>query len=191
MVLTLAIPLRAIYGLEDFITDWHLENMAKVMLATSLMVAYGYMMEAFMGWYSGNVFEEHVIINRAIGPYGLAYWALILCNVIVPQFLWSHRVRTWPVVLWIVAVIANVGMWLERFVIVITSLHHDYLPASWGMYYPTFWDWTTFIGTLGLFFFLLILFIRFLPMISIFEMRELVHRSDPNVHHDNAHSNTN
>jgi molybdopterin-containing oxidoreductase family membrane subunit len=183
MVLTLAIPLRAIFGLEDFITDWHLENMAKVTLATSLMVAYGYAMEAFMGWYSGSVYEGHVVVNRATGPYALAFWALILCNVIVPQFLWSHRIRTNPALLWGIAVIANVGMWLERYVIVITSLHQDYLPSSWGMYYPTFWDWTTFFGTLGLFFFLLILFIRFLPMISIFEMRELVHRSDPTVHH--------
>ena len=121
-----------------------------------------------------SIYEEHVIVNRAIGPYALAYWALILCNVIVPQFLWSHSIRSWPVLLWIIAVIANIGMWLERFVIVITSLHQDYLPSSWGMYYPTIWDWATFIGTLGLFCFLLVLFIRFLPMISIFEMRELV-----------------
>jgi molybdopterin-containing oxidoreductase family membrane subunit len=185
MVLTLAIPLRAMYGLQDFITEWHLENMAKIMLATSLMVAYGYMMEAFMGWYSGSFYEQHVVVNRAIGPYAPAFWALILCNVVVPQFLWSHRVRTNPVILWFIALIANVGMWLERFVIVVTSLHQDYLPSSWAMYYPTIWDWTTFLGTLGLFVFLLVLFIRFLPMISIFEMRELVHRLDPHVQHDN------
>jgi Ni/Fe-hydrogenase subunit HybB-like protein len=188
MVLTLAIPLRAVYGLQDFITEWHLENMAKVMLATSLMVAYGYGMEAFMGWYSANPYEEYVIVNRAIGPYAPAYWMLILCNVLVPQLLWSHTIRTKPVVLWTIAVIANVGMWLERYVIVITSLHRDYLPSSWAMYYPTIWDWLTFLGTLGLFFFLLLLFIRFLPMISIFEMRELVHRSDDRVHH--AHGQT-
>jgi molybdopterin-containing oxidoreductase family membrane subunit len=183
MVLTLAIPLRAAYGLQDFITERHLENMAKIMLATGLMVAYGYAMEAFFAWYSANTYEEYVTVNRATGPYAPAYWALIVCNVIAPQLLWIRRVRTHAVVLWIVAIISNIGMWLERFVIVVTSLHRDYLPSSWDMYYPTFWDWSTFIGTLGLFLFLLFLFIRFLPMISIFEMRELVHRTDEEQHH--------
>jgi Ni/Fe-hydrogenase subunit HybB-like protein len=191
MVLTLAIPLRAIYGLQDFITDWHLDNMAKVMLATSLMVAYGYGMEAFMGWYSGNIFEEYVIANRVVGPYAPAYWALILCNVIVPQLLWSYSIRRQAALLWIIAVMANIGMWLERYVIVITSLHRDYLPSSWDMYYPTIWDWTTFAGTLGLFLFLLLLFIRFLPMISIFEMRELVHRAEEVEHNAGSHASSN
>jgi Ni/Fe-hydrogenase subunit HybB-like protein len=183
MVLTLAIPLRRAYGLQDFITPRHLDNMAKVMLATSLMVAYGYAMEAFFGWYSANLYEEYVVTNRARGPYALAYWALILCNVITPQFLWSHWVRTSPVLLWCIAIVANIGMWLERFVIIVTSLHRDYLPSSWDMYYPTVWDWATFVGSLGLFLFLLFLFIRFLPMISIFEMRELVHHTDDAGHH--------
>ncbi len=178
MVLTLAIPLRAIYGLQDFITDRHLDNMAKVMLATGLMVAYGYGMEAFFGWYSANPYEEYVISNRAFGPYAPAYWSLILCNVLVPQFLWSHRIRTNPVLLFIIAIVANIGMWLERFVIVVTSLHRDFLPSSWGMYYPTRWDWAIYIGTIGLFFALLFIFVRFLPMISIFEMRELVEQMD-------------
>ncbi|HYO24694.1 MAG TPA: NrfD/PsrC family molybdoenzyme membrane anchor subunit [Lacipirellulaceae bacterium] len=183
MVLTLAIPLRAAYDLRDFITDRHLDNMAKVMLATSLMVSYGYAMEAFFGWYSANTYEEFVVTNRATGPYAPAFWALMFCNVLVPQLLWSQRVRTAPILLWCIAIIANVGMWLERFVIVVTSLHRDYLPSSWDMYYPTFWDWTTFAGTIGLFLFLLFLFIRFLPMISIFEMRELVHRSEEETRH--------
>lgn len=178
MVLTLAIPLRAVYGLQDFITDRHLDNMAKVMLATELMVAYGYLMEAFFGWYSANVYEQYVVTNRAVGPYAPSYWALILCNVLIPQLLWIKSIRRAPVILWSIAVIANIGMWLERYVIVITSLHRDYLPSSWSMYYPTIWDWAIFAGTLGLFFFLLLLFIRFLPVISIFEMRELVHRSE-------------
>ncbi|MEX2169013.1 MAG: NrfD/PsrC family molybdoenzyme membrane anchor subunit [Pirellulales bacterium] len=177
MVLTLAIPLRAIYGLQDFITDRHLDNMGKIMLATSLMVVYGYGMEAFMSWYSGNVYEEYMQMNRAFGPYAPAFWALLVCNGLVPQTLWSHWVRTHPVVLWIVAIVCNIGMWLERFVIVVTSLHRDYLPSSWGMYYPTQWDWALYIGTIGLFVALLFLFIRFLPMISIFEMRELVHET--------------
>ena len=114
--------------------------------------------------------------NRAFGPYAPSYWALIACNVVVPQFLWSKRVRESAVLLFIVAIVANIGMWLERFVIVVTSLHRDYLPSSWGMYYPTGWDWSLFIGTLGFFLALLFLFIRFLPMISIFEMRELVEK---------------
>jgi molybdopterin-containing oxidoreductase family membrane subunit len=174
MVLTLAIPLRAVYGLRDFITDSHLDKMAKVMLATSLMVVYGYAMEAFFAWYSANPYEEYMIKNRMTGPYGPSYWALILCNALVPQLLWSKRIRSSPVPLFIVAIVANIGMWLERFVIVVTSLHRDFLPSSWDMYYPTRWDWMLYLGTLGFFVALLYLFIRFLPMISIFEMRELV-----------------
>jgi molybdopterin-containing oxidoreductase family membrane subunit len=170
MVLTLAIPLRAAYGLEDFITMRHLQNMAKVMLVTGLIVAYGYLMEGFISWYSGNEFEQFIVVNRAMGPYALFYWALLLCNVIVPQALWSERVRSNVFVLFIIAIIVNIGMWLERFIIVITSLHRDFLTSSWGMYLPTFWDWATFIGTIGLFLALLFLFIRFLPMISISEM---------------------
>jgi molybdopterin-containing oxidoreductase family membrane subunit len=174
MVLTLAIPLRAVYGLRDFITDGHLDKMAKVMLATSLMVVYGYSMEAFFAWYSANPYEGYMMKNRMTGPYWPAYWALISCNALVPQLLWSKRIRSSPVPLFIVAIVVNIGMWLERFVIVVTSLQRDYLPSSWGMYYPTQWDWMLFVGTLGFFVALLFLFIRFLPMISIFEMRELV-----------------
>jgi molybdopterin-containing oxidoreductase family membrane subunit len=174
MVLTLAIPLRKAYGLEDFITMKHLENMAKVLLATGLIVAYGYMTEAFMGWYSGNQYERFMIWNRMTGPYAAIYWALVLCNVITPQFLWVKNVRTSVVGLFLVAMVVNVGMWLERFVIVVTSLHRDFLPSSWGTYAPTFWDWATFVGTLGLFLTLFFLFIRFLPAISIFEMRTIL-----------------
>ena len=182
MVLNIAVVLRAVYGLQDFITIRHLDNMGKVMLATSLIVFYGYLMEAFFGWYSANIYEEYVVVNRARGPYSPAFWMLILCNGVVPQLLWSRRVRQSPLLLALIAVVATIGMWLERFVIVITSLHRDYLPSAWGMYYPTVWDWTTFLGTLGLFLFLLLLFIRFLPMISIFEMRELVHHSQEPTH---------
>jgi Ni/Fe-hydrogenase subunit HybB-like protein len=174
MVLTLSIPLRKLYGLEDFITMRHLENMGKVMLATGLIVAYGYMMEAFGGYYSGNYYEAFMIKNRMLGPYKNFYWALILCNVIVPQFLWIKNVRTSVIGLFICAMFTNVGMWLERFVIIVTSLHRDYLPSSWGMYRPTFWDWSTYIGTIGLFFTLFFLFVRFMPVISIFEMRTIV-----------------
>jgi Ni/Fe-hydrogenase subunit HybB-like protein len=173
MVLTLAIPIRAIYGLQGFITETHLKNMAKILLATGLMVAYGYGMEAFMAWYSDNPFEAYVAFNRAFGPYAWAYWLLIACNVLTPQLLWVKALRTNVWVLWVIALTVNVGMWLERFVIVM-SLHRDYLPSMWGMYSPTFWDWATFIGTIGLFLALLFLFIRFLPVISIFEMRTLL-----------------
>ena len=174
MVLTIAIPLRAVYNLGDFVTLRHLQNMAKILLATGLIVGYGYMIEIFMAWYSGNPYEKFAIWNRMTGPYWPVFWGLMLCNIVTPQFLWFKRVRSSPLVLWIIAVIVNIGMWLERFVIVVTSLHRDFLPSSWGMYYPTKFDWSTYIGTIGFFVALFFLFIRFLPMISIFEMRTLV-----------------
>ena len=174
MVLTIAIPLRTVYKLEDFVTLRHLQNMAKILLATGLIVGYGYMIEAFMSWYSGNPYEKDMMWNRLTGPYWPVFWSLMLCNIVTPQFLWIKGVRSSPLFLWIIAVIVNVGMWLERFVIVVTSLHRDFLPSSWGMYSPTKYDWATYIGTLGFFVALFFLFIRFLPMISIFEMRTLV-----------------
>jgi molybdopterin-containing oxidoreductase family membrane subunit len=174
MVLTLAIPIRAIYGLEDFITSRHLQNMAKVMLVTGLVVAYGYLTELFVMWYSADEFEMFTALNRMTGPYAVAYWSLIFCNVVVLQTLWFRRVRTSVAGLFAVAVVVNIGMWLERFVIVVTSLHRDFLTSSWGNYNPTVWDWSTFIGTIGLFLTLLFLFVRFLPMISIAEMRAIL-----------------
>ncbi|MBE7472456.1 MAG: hydrogenase [Anaerolineae bacterium] len=178
MVLTLAIPLRKVYGLEDFITMRHLNNMAKIMLVTGLIVFYGYMMELFMGWYSGSQYEEYLILNRMAGPYAPMYWALILCNGLIPQLLWFRPIRNNLLVLFVISIIVNIGMWLERFVIIVTSLHRDFLPSAWGMYYPTVFDWTMFIGTIGFFLTLLLLFIRVLPVISIFEMRELVPESE-------------
>jgi hypothetical protein len=174
MVLTLAIPIRAVYRLEDFITMRHLQNMAKVMLVTGLIVAYGYMTEAFIAWYSGDKYEGFVPMNRMFGPYAVYYWALILCNVVIPQLLWFKKIRTSVPALFAISLVVNVGMWLERFVIIVLSLHRDFLPSSWGMYAPTFWDWSTFLGTIGLFLSLLFLFLRFLPMISIFEMRTIL-----------------
>jgi len=174
MVLLLTIPLRKIYGLESFITMRHMHNMAKVMLATGLIVFYGYMIEAFFGWYSGNQYEHYAIWNRMHGPYAVYYWALIFCNGLTPQFLWFKKIRSNLLLLWLISVVVSIGMWLERFVIVVTSLHRDYLPSSWGMYKPSQWDWGMFIGTIGFFFALLFLFIRFLPMISIFEMRTIL-----------------
>jgi Ni/Fe-hydrogenase subunit HybB-like protein len=178
MVMTLAIPIRKFYHLEDFITMRHLGNMAKVMLATGLIVAYGYMMETFMAFYSGNQFDRFAMVNRMTGPYAFFYWLLIACNIAIPQCLWSRKVRNNVGLLFLVAFVVNVGMWLERFVIVVISLHRDFMPSAWGMYYPTRWDWATFVGTIGLFLTLLFLFIRFLPVISIYEMRSLVEETD-------------
>jgi molybdopterin-containing oxidoreductase family membrane subunit len=175
MVMTLAIPLRAAYRLEDLITMRHLDNMAKVLLTTGLIVAYGYLMEGFFAWYSANEYEAYMMVNRMTGPYAPMFWALMVCNVVVPQLLWFPRMRANVPLLFVIALIVNLGMWLERYIIVVTSLHRDYLPSSWGMYAGTVWDWATYLGTIGLFLALLFLFIRVLPMISIFEMRELVH----------------
>jgi Ni/Fe-hydrogenase subunit HybB-like protein len=178
MVLTLSIPVRKLFGLEDFITMRHLDNMGKVLLATGLIVGYGYMMEAFSAYYSGSQYERFMIMNRMGGPYAAVYWCLVACNIVTPQFLWSRKVRANVGALFTIAMVVNVGMWLERFIIVVTSLHRDFLPSSWGMYYPTRWDFATFFGTIGLFVALLFLFIRFLPLISIFEMRALVNEED-------------
>ena len=174
MVMTLSIPIRKFYGLEDFITMRHLENMAKVMLATGLIVAYGYMMETFGAFYSGNQYDKFVLLNRWFGPYAFFYWLLILCNIAIPQMMWFKKVRTNVAVLFVISLVVNIGMWLERFIIVVTSLHRDFLPSSWGIFTPTRWDWATYTGTIGLFLTLLFLFIRYLPVISISEMRGLV-----------------
>jgi molybdopterin-containing oxidoreductase family membrane subunit len=174
MVMTLSIPLRAAFKLEDFITMRHLNNMAKIMLATGLIVFYGYLMEIFFAWYSGNPYEQYMIANRIGGPYRHLWYLLILCNGLLPQLLWFRKVRHSVLALFVIALVVNVGMWLERFVIVVTSLHRDFMPSSWGMYFPTVWDWSTFIGSIGLFLSLLFLFIRVLPVISIFEMRTIL-----------------
>jgi len=174
MVLTIAIPLRKAYGLQDFITMRHLENMAKVMLATGLIVAYGYFMEFFLARYSGNKFDMFLADQRLHGPYSHYYFALILCNILTPQLLWIQKVRTNIAALFVMSLVINTGMWLERFVIVVISLTRDFVPGAWGRYQATFWDYSTFIGTIGLFVSLLFLFVRGLPAISIAEMRELV-----------------
>jgi Ni/Fe-hydrogenase subunit HybB-like protein len=178
MVLTLAIPIRKYYKLEDLITMRHLELMGKVMLATGMIVAYGYMMETFIAFYSGNPFDRYMIVNRMAGPYKYVYWLLILCNIVIPQSLWSKKVRRSVLGLFIISLVVNVGMWLERFVIIVVSLHREYLPSKWDMYYPTRWDWATYVGTIGLFLTLFYLFLRFVPMISIVEVRSLVHETE-------------
>ncbi len=177
MVLVLAIPLRTFYGLQDFITMRHLQNSAKVMLATGLIVDYGYAIEAFMGFYSGSIYEKYSQVNRMFGPYAHSYWALLACNLLAIQALWFKGVRNNPPWLFLISLIVLVGMWLERYVIVVTSLHRDYLPSSWGNYSPTVWDWTMYLGTIGFFFALMFLFVRLLPMISISEMQALLAES--------------
>src|SRR5688572_15339172 len=178
MVLTLAIPLRKAYGLEDFITDRHLNNMAKVMLATGLIVAYGYAIEAFMAFYGGNTHEVTAFRMRMLsGPYKWFFWALILFNVLIPQALWFRRVRRNVLMLFVLSLIINLGMWLERYVIIVSSLARGFMQSKWQEYTPTRFDWGLFVGTIGLFLSLLFLFIRFLPVISVFEMRELVART--------------
>src|SRR4051795_11184972 len=185
MVLFLAIPIRALYGLEDLITMRHLVNAAKVMLATGLIVAYGYGMEAFAAFYSGNKYEAFMWLNRAwLGPYWWSYWALLATNIFTPQILWFRRVRQSPFMLFLVSCVILVGMWLERFVIVVTSLHRDFLPSNWGFYKPTSIDWATFVGTLGLFFTLMFLFLRVVPAISIFEVRTLLPEAKVSKHGD-------
>jgi molybdopterin-containing oxidoreductase family membrane subunit len=176
MVLTLCIPLRKAYKLEGFITMRHLDTMAKVMLATGEIVAYGYFIEFFMAFYSGNKFDVFLAEQRLHGPYSHFYFALIFCNILTPQLLWFKKVRRNVPLLFVMSLIINTGMWLERFVIVVISLTRDFMPSAWGRYSATFWDYGTFVGTLGLFVMLIFLFVRGLPAIAISEMRELVHQ---------------
>ena len=177
MVLILAIPFRYLYNMQDYITLRHLQNCAKVMLATGLIVAYSYSMEVFFGWFSVNKYEWGLVVNRMTGPYAGYYWMLITCNIVIPQVLWFNKVRSTPWMLFLVSLVVNTGMWLERFVIVVISLQRDYVPSSWGMYWFTKWDIMTLIGTMGFFVVLFFLFIRFMPAISIFEIRALLPQS--------------
>ncbi len=176
MAMTIAVPLRRALALESFITDRHLDNLAKLILAMGLVVAYSYLMEIFFAWYSADRYEIYTAVNRMRGPYAPVYWALIACVVVIPQALWSRRVRHSPWLLFGISLVINVGMWLERFMLIVTSLHRDFLPSAWGMFYPTVWDWATLLGSIGFFAWLFLLFIRFVPLISMVEMRELLMR---------------
>src|SRR5579885_1597751 len=174
MVLALAIPLRSVYGLQGLITDRHLENSAKVMLATGMIVAYSYIMEVFLAWYSGNPYEQTAFWNRLTGPDSFQYWCLVTGNIVSPNLRWFKKFRKTPVLLFISSIIVLVGMWLERYMIIVSSLAQDFVPSSWSLFHATRWDWATYWGTIGLFMFLFFLFIRALPMISIFEVRTLL-----------------
>jgi len=192
MVLILCIPLRNWYNMKDFITHTHLVYMGKVMMATGFIVIYGYAMEAFFGWYSSSQYEEFMIYNRIWhGPYWMFYWFLIFCNGISIQFLWFKRFRESEFWLFVISVIVSIGMWLERFVIIVTSLHRDFLPSSWAMYSPTMFDISMFTGTIGFFFTLIYLFVRFVPIISIFEVRTLLPEANVHGHQQDFEENVN
>jgi Ni/Fe-hydrogenase subunit HybB-like protein len=174
MVITLAVPIRKFYHLEDIVTIRHIDNMGKVMLVTGLIVAYGYGMEVFMSWYSASHWEYFMMWNRMFGPMGWSYWVLVTCNIALPQLMWLRKFRTNVALMFLMSFVINTGMWFERFVIVVTSLYRDYLPSSWGTYKATRWDYATYVGTLGLFTFLFFLFVRLLPMIPMSELRILL-----------------
>jgi Ni/Fe-hydrogenase subunit HybB-like protein len=188
MVVTLMVIARRAFGLEGLITIRHLENMNKIILATGTMVGYAYGMEFFIAWYSGNPYERFVFLNRALGPYAWAYWTMVSCNVIFPQLFWFEKVRTSVPLMFAISILVNVGMWFERFVIVVTSLHRDYLPSSWTYFRPSVTDVTTFIGTFGLFFTLFLLFLRYLPMIAVSEVKGIMPAADPHGGEEVSHA---
>lgn len=184
MVVTLLVICREILDLKEYITMKHLDNMNKVILATGMMVGYAYAMEFFIAQYSGNPYESFVFINRATGDYAWAYWSMVLCNVISPQVFWSAKMRRSIPVMFVVSIFVNIGMWFERFTIISTSLHHDFLPASWGYYSPTWVEVSIFAGTFGIFLTLFLLFAKFLPVIAISEVKGIMPGAQPAHHHD-------
>ncbi len=174
MVVTVLVSCREVFNLKAYITIKHLENMNKVMLATGMMVGYAYIIEFFTAWYSGNVYERFAFVNRAFGPYWWAYWTMMSCNVIVPQIFWSKKLRTNIKVMFVASLLINVGMWFERFVIIVTSLHRDYLPSSWGYYRMTIYEVAMLVGSFGLFFMLFLIFCRVLPTVAMFEVKSIM-----------------
>jgi Ni/Fe-hydrogenase subunit HybB-like protein len=187
MVLTVMLLARKAFGLENLLTVKHIENMNKIIVATGTMVGYAYGMELFIAWYSGNDYERFAFVNRVMGPYAWAYWTMVSCNVITPQLFWIKKIRTSIMATWVLSIFVNIGMWFERFVIIVTSLHRDFLPSSWGYFRPTIIDISTFLGTFGLFFTLFLLFMRFLPVIAISEVKGVMPEADPHGHHAGEH----
>jgi len=184
MVLTLMIVTRKIYGLEDIMTVDHIEKMNIIILVTGSMVGFAYLMEFFIAWYSGVEYEKAIFILRATGPYAWAYWTMITCNVISPQFFWSKKLRRNVGFTFAISIVVNIGMWFERFVIAVTSLSTDFLPSSWGYFSPTIWDVLTYIGTFGLFFTFFLLFLRFLPMVAVAELKGVMPQADPHNYNE-------
>jgi len=189
MVITLMVICRSVFGLENLLTEKHFENMAKIILLTGMIVGYAYGIEFFTAWYSGNPYESYIFINRAFGDYAWAYWIMVSCNVLSPQIFWFKKARRNMWVLFIMSIFVNIGMWFERFVIVATSLHADYIPSSWDYFTPTFWDVATLIGSFGLFMTLFTLFVRFVPMVAIAEVKATLPEADPHHEHivDSSH----
>lgn len=183
MVLTLLIITRKVMNFENYITLGHIDAICKILLTTGMLVGLAYSTEFFIAWYSGNEYERFVFINRAVGPYAWAYWTMVTCNVVIPQVLWSKKIRQNLVVVFIVSIFVNIGMWFERFVIITTSLHRDFLPSSWVMYSPTWVEVATFIGSFGLFFTMFFLFIRFLPAIAVAEVKSVMNFARSNKKH--------
>lgn len=179
MVVTLMVICRVAFKLEHLVTMLHFDRMAKLMLVTGMMVGYAYAIEFFIAWYSGNPYEFFAFKNRALGPYAWAYWTMVTCNVLSPQLFWFKWARTSIPVLFVVSIFINIGMWFERFVIVVTSLHRDFMPANWAYFVPTFWDVATLVGSFGLFFTLFCLFVRYLPMVAMSEVKGVLPQSDP------------
>ncbi len=174
MVMMLIIPARQYFGLKDIVTMRHLDNMSKIILATGSMVGFAYAIEFFMAWYSGNPYEMFTFLNRAMGPYSWAYWIMVSCNVLTPQLFWFKKLRGSIPVLFVASILINVGMWFERFVIIVTSLSRDFLPGSWLSYTPTYVEILTFAGSFGLFFTLFLLFVRYLPMVAMAEVKSVM-----------------
>ncbi len=181
MVLTLSIPARKMFGLEDLITLRHIDNMCKVIMATGMMVGYAYSMEFFMAWYSGNAYEGFTFVNRAFGPYWWGYWIMVSCNVLSPQIFWFKKARRNLPLVFIMSIFVNIGMWFERFVIVVTSLNRDFLPSSWHYFSPTWVDVLTLMGSFGLFFTLFMLFCRYLPQVAISEVKNVMPQAHPHL----------
>ena len=176
MVLTILIPLRWWFGLHDVITERHLDAMAKITLVTGWIVTYAYIIETFLAWYSGDTYEMYtLLVNRPFGPYALFFWGMIFCNSVVPQFLWFRGLRRSPIALFVISILVNVGMWLERFVLIVTSQQRDFLPSSWEFYWPTWIDAALFVGTISFFLFLILVALRFIPIIPVTEVKELKH----------------
>ncbi len=189
MVMTLLLIARVVFKLTDLVTITHVELMNKIMLATGSIVGYAYFMELFIAWYSGNEYERYAFLNRMTGPYAWSYWIMISCNVISPQLFWSKKLRTNIPLSFVVSIFINIGMWFERFVIIVTSLHRDFIPSSWGYFHPTATDIATYLGSIGLFFTLFLLFLRWVPMIAMAELKTVLPEADPHhgAHHDDEH----
>jgi molybdopterin-containing oxidoreductase family membrane subunit len=183
MVITLMVVARKVLSLEHMITVRHLENMCKIILATGSMVGYAYGIEFFIAWYGGVEYESFAFKNRAFGPYAWAYWSMVSCNVIFPQLFWFKRFRTSIPVMFVISIIVNIGMWFERFVIIVTSLHRDYIPSSWTYFVPSMWDILLFVGTFGLFLTMFLLFCKFLPVIATSEVKGVMPQANPHPDH--------